>query len=68
MSDYHGYIDEENAVHTVDTLIVHLNELRVKGYGRYEITVRGEYALDRRCTVGNAWAEDTPTIDFYGQA
>lgn len=68
MSDYHGYADEDNPIHTVNTLIVQLNELRVKGYGEYDITVRGEYALDKRYTVDKAWCEDKPTIDFYGQA
>lgn len=68
MSDYHGFTDEDNEVHTVNTLIVQLNELRVKGYGNYEITIRGEYALDSRYTVDKSWDSDTPTIDFYGQA
>lgn len=68
MSDYHGFKDEDNPIHTVDTLIVQLQELQKKGYGEYDITVRGEYALDHRYTIDKAWLDENATIDFYGQA
>ncbi len=68
MSDYNGFLNKQEPIHTVDTLVVQLQEMQKLGYGNHNITVRGEYALDNNYTIDKSWCDDSSTIDFYGQA